>query len=396
MADDETVETVIHGCRCSLDGEVSQSYKGPHYHCPCELCNGKAVSLATGWRHREINKRVKLGSEKCVSDDSGTCSSMNQVLSCCQPEFDVNEDTVAASFSASYSELPTSQCGNLADADPLLLGNDHDSVLMTDHEDLADGEAECVHEGNDDQDVSNHIHSDNEGMNRFIHEAVLKLVGLKGENGFSIKAFEELLRWGKNLHCHSNPDLLQQWPTTWEDVKSFLENIGYKDAKLYWICLDGSHPCNYGLMEFKEERCKHCGNFGNIPFYYLSLFDKVARWCSSPIMCKKMSAHWEEKDHWLPPESKNGWGFPEKKEIWDGKRFAELSYFWDPTQEWTLPVFCPIEDCHKVISAEELLQASENGGRRDVTCPGCFNSFSFEIKTTHGDPRNIAYIGTCN
>lgn len=49
-------------------------------------------------------------------------------------------------------------------------------------------------------------------------------------------------------------------------------------------------------------------------------------------MCKKMTAHWEEKDHWLPPESKNGWDFPEKKEIWDGKRFAELSYFWDPTQ----------------------------------------------------------------
>ena len=110
-------------------------------------------------------------------------------------------------------------------------------------------------------------------------------------------------------------------------------------------------------------------------------------------MCKKMTAHWDEKDHWLPPESKIGWGFPAKKEIWDGKRFAELSYFWDPTQEWTLPVFCPIEDCHKVISAEELLQASEIRGRRDVTCPGCFHSFSLEIKTTHGDPRNIAYIG---
>ena len=47
------------------------------------------------------------------------------------------------------------------------------TVSMTDHEDLA--EAECVHEGNDDQDVSIHIHSDDEGMNRFIHEAVLKL-----------------------------------------------------------------------------------------------------------------------------------------------------------------------------------------------------------------------------
>ena len=101
------------------------------------------MSLATGWRHRKINKRVKLSSDKCDSDDSGSC--MNQVLSCCQPEFDVNKETMAASFSASYSELPTSQCGNLADADPLLLGNDN--VLMIDHEDLADDEAECVQEG---------------------------------------------------------------------------------------------------------------------------------------------------------------------------------------------------------------------------------------------------------
>ena len=72
MADSETVEgcsTVIHGCRCLLDGEVSQSYRGPHYHCPCELCNGKAVSLVTGWRHHKINKRVKLSSDKCDSDD---------------------------------------------------------------------------------------------------------------------------------------------------------------------------------------------------------------------------------------------------------------------------------------------------------------------------------------
>lgn len=89
---------------------------------------------------------------------------------------------------------------------------------MTDHEDdLAVGEAECVHEGSDNQDVLSQMHSDDEGMNtcRFIHKAVLKLVGFKGENGFSMKAFEELLRWGKNLYCHSNPDLLQHCPTTW-------------------------------------------------------------------------------------------------------------------------------------------------------------------------------------
>lgn len=40
------------------------------------------------------------------------------------------------------------------------------------------------------------------------------------------------------------------------------------------------------------------------------------------------------------------------KEIWDGKRFAELSWFWDPDKEWLLPVRCPM--CSSVISAEEI------------------------------------------
>jgi len=110
-------------------------------------------------------------------------------------------------------------------------------------------------------------------------------------------------------------------------------------------------------------------------------------------MCKKMTAHWEEREHWLPPEFRNGWGLPAKKDIWDGKRFAELSYVWDPTKEWVLPTYCPIEGCHKVLSAEELLHAPEINGMREVTCPHCFNSFAAVIKVTHGDPRNIAYIG---
>ena len=46
-----------------------------------------------------------------------------------------------------------------------------------------------------------------------------------------------------------------------------------------------------------------------------------------------MTAHWEEGEHWLPPECRNGWGLPAKKEILDGKQFAELLYVWDPTKE---------------------------------------------------------------
>ena len=40
-----------------------------------------------------------------------------------------------------------------------------------------------------------------------------------------------------------------------------------------------------------------------------------------------------------------------RKEIWDGKRFAELSWFWDPEEVWLLPVRCP--HCHSVTSVIE-------------------------------------------
>ena len=39
---------------------------------------------------------------------------------------------------------------------------------------MVDNEVESVHGGNDDQDDSRHLQSDNESMKRFIHEAVLE------------------------------------------------------------------------------------------------------------------------------------------------------------------------------------------------------------------------------
>ena len=44
-------------------------------------------------------------------------------------------------------------------------------------------------------------------------------------------------------------------------------------------------------------------------------------------------------------------GWMPRKEIWDGKRFAELLWFWDPDEEWLLPVRCP--HCRSVISVNE-------------------------------------------
>ena len=335
MADSGDSDYLLHGCRC-LEGDEPNR---PHFHCPCVVCNGRAVSLMTGWRHREKNRTLNAG-QKNLDVQKAVYEIASQVDRECY-----YEEVTTASLLAPYSQLAANKRGNLADAEPLLLGddsvlaNEDDDVLL--EEDFIDGQSDemesCCLEEN-----CREVHDDEENVQEFIYEAVLKLVELKGENGFSVKAFEEILRWGKGLHCHTNPDLRQKWPTTWEDVKSFLESIGYRDAKLYWICLDESHPCNYGVMESKEEQCKHCGNVGNIPFYYLSLVDKITSWwCSSPMMCKKITAHWEQRDHWLPEECKHGWGFPEKKEIWDGKRFSELSYFWDPSKEWTLQCFAP-------------------------------------------------------
>ena len=59
-------------------------------------------------------------------------------------------------------------------------------------------------------------------------------------------------------------------------------------------------------------------------------------------------------------------------------------------------MLCPMQNCHKVISVQELLQCPENDGCREVACPSCFTTFYAEVKTTHGDPRNIAYIGKKN
>lgn len=47
----------------------------------------------------------------------------------------------------------------------------------------------------------------------------------------------------------------------------------------------------------------------------------------------------KEKDHWFHANTSEDCGWEEKKELWDGKRFLQLSWFWDPDQKWTLPTF---------------------------------------------------------
>lgn len=109
--------------------------------------------------------------------------------------------------------------------------------------------------GSESDTLSDGAEEEANGMRDFIREAVLKLVEIKGTVGFSISTFEDLLKWGANLHYENNEAAEGYWPLSWEDVQTLLGDIGFKIPKLYYICLDSSHTCFYALLESKTDVC---------------------------------------------------------------------------------------------------------------------------------------------
>ena len=103
-------------------------------------------------------------------------------------------------------------------------------------------------------------------------------------------------------------------------------------------------------MNASTEECHYCHIKSSdcIKYSYLPLADKVIRWCSDKDFCRKMTAQWREKDRWLNVEG----GSAIKWEIWDGDRFCELSWFWDPEERWILPTRCPV--CRSVVSWDKI------------------------------------------
>ena len=65
------------------------------------------------------------------------------------------------------------------------------------------------------------------------------------------------------------------WPHDWETAKMFLVKLGYQDAKEYYICLDDSHKRHWDIMDKETDTCRHCGQKGQLKYYYLGLEGKV-------------------------------------------------------------------------------------------------------------------------
>ena len=101
------------------------------------------------------------------------------------------------------------------------------------------------------------------------------------------------------------------------------------------------------------------------------------------LCVKKMLSHWEEKDHWLGRTT----SWPMTKEFWDGQRWVDLQWFWDPKQTWILPTRCV--NCKAIISAYILSGCAKD----DSGISECFETFPFKIRTASGSPLNLALIG---
>ena len=139
-----------------------------------------------------------------------------------------------------------------------------------------------------------------------------------------------MLEFTRSLACGKDNFLLKQWPKNHYECMKVLKECRYTDPITYYACFNEQHPHQWSLLKNKNENCTYsesCVSDGYIPMYYLSLKDKIRKWCKNPNMCKKMTYHWRvEKDHWFQSVSP----FFPVKEVWDGTRFNELSTFWDP------------------------------------------------------------------
>jgi len=229
-------------------------------------------------------------------------------------------------------------------------------------------------------------------VNRDIVVSILRAFEILEEINGSQNSFLNVLKFGRDLYCKNNQSLLRRWPTTWSACMNILKEAGYKEPTTYYVCLDESHPNLWNLMHNPHDVCKHCRKAGTIQYYYLSLMDKVKRWCSSKEFCAKMTHHWKHKENWLYGSRENDDII--YKEFWDGTRFAELKWFWDPQEEWMLPTYCAT--CNEIINAD-LIKSTQRmqseGSQLIIECPYCYSQFNHTPRFAKGDPRNIALLG---
>ena len=257
---------------------------------------------------------------------------------------------------------------------------------------FTDEESRSQSQANHDQNIS----TASTDLQKDILISVLRIFELMEETNVSQKSFMNILNFGRDLYCKGDTAMIKKWPGSWSACLALLRKNGYKEPTTYYICLNSTHPNQWSILDNSVDVCKYCNQPGTIQYHYISLTNRVQQWCSNKSFCQKMTAHWQQKDRWLYQNSKN---MQTSNEIWDGQRFCEVKWFWDPQEQWLLPVRCPC--CTEVISAEIIASFTDEREEQEtetmftvqINCPYCFTLFEHSPKYASGDPRNIALIG---
>ena len=246
------------------------------------------------------------------------------------------------------------------------------SALLENNDDMAfsggisGGEGDDDDDDDDDDEVPVADVIENKDWDPATYEALLELLHIKEQHKLSNKCFQDILKWSNRQRSDQSDS--SQFPESLPAVQRLLEDAGCTPPRVYYICLHEDHPCHYDILDTDTASCRYCDRPGSVKYYYMSLSSKVKAWVKQKSMCRKMLAHWKECDHWLQRErevsNSDSWGYPYKKEVWDGTRFEELSYFWDQekVQEnsivahtfrwWPCPFFISPVYCNYVYATQ--------------------------------------------
>lgn len=368
-------------CECT-----DKSYK--HVHCPCTSCKGRATDRKTEIRHwkEAVNLNSVNSTIKCPSSSFSASCISDDVLD--------NEETDQCNISDVESDENGDNYADILHEDAFAYHIDYTCRVDKEFDDAHAQENLCQNP-----------------LKKLVCKAVLDALKIKHTSGVSVKTFEEILQYGKNMLLASQSsevdlDVLSTlWPKTWNEVQKLLKDNGYEGVKEYFICFcrkekqytrDGQtkkkfvYDGKYSIMENKKDKCPHCGNYGYIPYMYLGLESKVKNWFRNKEMCERMLSHWIEKEHWLDNDEE----YPIKKELWDGKRWRDLKWFWNPESQWVLPTSC--KHCNIPIPTEHLINSLDKdlvSNTKTVECPYCFEQFEHCITIPRGSPLNLAIMG---
>ncbi|XP_066914088.1 uncharacterized protein [Clytia hemisphaerica] len=403
--------------RTSIEICYCDSLPGEHIHCPCTICENSAVSRSTEYNHWKLSQSIYGDVTSDNDSDNDTQKSSDNIMIIESDYYNPDDIDSEINQNSTFNETFESESDSIQSSEPDDTDESHENSSVNKTFESENNASESVEPielyqfvGNMNNtsirsSIQQSAHSTNgdnlAGMEntdgeedpndaveieKFVTFHVVKTMDLAAEMNASHHMTEKLLKHTGEILQLLNTEICDHWPSSYARAKSISEaGQLYSTPEAKAICFDKKeHPLHWYELDVGEP-CPHCLSIPSLYRYYLPLKGKIIRWFSSETMCCSMLGHWKNKDSWL---HKTGSTFP-LNEIWDGSRFKEVQWFWDPAASWALPHQCNF--CENIINMQKL-----NSGQNKVftvTCDECQREQSVRLKYANGDPRNIALIG---